>query len=527
MKQENAVPDRAATLVVHPTPGLGDATTIADALAMLVALGAGGGELLLREGTYALAATITLPDIPVSFKGCGDATVISLGGNAIAAFTVPTLTARRDYVFEDFLVTGTSIAGQEIWSIGDGDSRGVIFGRRINSSGVKDPVLITAGSGAPDFEPITINLDDCHFIPIANGTSILINSTPFIGITANVYLQRIRFYNIFLDTVAGALTGGGDFVDFTGINILGEDNLFAIGTTGTVGAINLTDSVIFNFTGGANPTIAVGDDNSGAIPSCMVGCECQFINFDLAGNGTDFIGGHYRACAFTDGAISTFTNCFMFTNPPGAATVILGTGDTYVIACRFDNIGTSFVLDGNFQTISGNFFDGAPGTAIIRTTNGSAEIADNRFLGIVVPILELTSSTNNIDNNRWATNPTLLAASDAIVNGFKRKNISGQATVDALTLIFTHQNDKGLAGAGAIKNTGANALTIRRTGTDAFGVTDFQEDNVLAGATLTWPMDTALGTALPSFTVFTVSVRSTTPGNPTTFDLRHASTGAY
>jgi hypothetical protein len=113
------------------------------------------------------------------------------------------------------------------------------------------------------------------------------------------------------------------------------------------------------------------------------------------------------------------------------------------------------------------------------------------------------------------------------VNGFKRKNITGQATVNALTAVFTHENAKGLGGAGSIKNTGANSLTVRRTVTDGYGVTDFQEDTVLAGAILTWPMDTAIGTALPSYVSFTVSVRSTTAGLPTTFDLRHSSTGAY
>jgi hypothetical protein len=103
MKQANAVPDRAATLVVHPTPGIGDATTIADALAMLPA---GGGSLLVREGTYSISATLTMPDKPVMIKGCGDDTIISLGANAIPAFTIPDgLSVRRDYIFENMLVT--------------------------------------------------------------------------------------------------------------------------------------------------------------------------------------------------------------------------------------------------------------------------------------------------------------------------------------------------------------------------------------------------------------------------------------
>ena len=85
----------------------------------------------------------------------------------------------------------------------------------------------------------------------------------------------------------------------------------------------------------------------------------------------------------------------------------------------------------------------------------------------------------------------------------------------------------GLAGAGSIKNTGVtNTLTVRRTVTDGYGVIDFQEDDVLPGATLTWPLDTAIGTALPEFVAFTVSVKSKVAGNSTTFSIRHTSHGA-
>jgi hypothetical protein len=222
---------------------------------------------------------------------------------------------------------------------------------------------------------------------------------------------------------------------------------------------------------------------------------------------------------------------FFFLDLTAEAAVIIGTGQTVVEGCYFDNQGTTFVLDGGFDAIIGNDFhsSGVGLTATIRTTNGDARISDNLFLSALTPaILEAgATSTNRIDNNRWVTNPTLIAASDAVVNGFKRKNITGGATVDALTAVFTHLNDKGLAGAGSIKNTGANSLTVRRTVTDGYGVTDFQEDVVLAGASMQWPMDTAIGTAFAAYVSFTVSVKSTTPGSPTTYDLRHSSTGAY
>lgn len=468
-----------------------------------------------------------MPDKPVIIRGSGDGTIISLGANAIPAFTIPTgLSARRDYVFENMLVTGTSVAGQKIWSIEDANSFGVVRASHVNSTGVQFPIHITDGFGT---EITTVCLDDCHFGLLADGSSILVNQPALTAVPTNVWMQRVWFYTEYADTITGALTS--DAVFATSINFLGEDCLLSIGTSSNVGCLNLTDSHIFNFGPGANPVIQLFGDDFGIIPDCLVGCSGQFVNFTFFGNGCAIEGGRYRACSFTDGAISFFTDVYFFGDLTADAAVIIGTGDTHIKGCYFANVGTTFVLDGNFKSIEGNTFGvGGTGlTAIIRTTNGSAAIADNRFVANVVPaILEAgTVSTNNIDNNRWTTNPTLLGDSDAIVNGFKRKNITGGVTVDALTAVFTHVNDKGLAGAGSLKNTGANDLTVRRTVTDGYGTTDFQEDVVLAGASIQWPMDTAIGTAFAAYVSFTVSVRSTTPGSPTTYDLRHSSTGAY
>jgi hypothetical protein len=514
----------AATRVVSLIPGDGTDLTIAAAIA---ALPAEGGYVYVKQGTYPFAATQVMPDKPVIIRGSGDGTIISLGANAIPAFTIPAaITARREFVFENFLVTGTSIANQKIWSIED--EQGFVHAKGVNSSGVQFPIHITVGGSV---EPTYAVFDECHFIPLADGTSILVNTPASANLTANVYMNNVRFYDVFEDAITGALTGGGFFDDFTGINLIGQGCSFAVGTGGTMGALNLTGSLIYNYGPGASPIIATADDNFGLIPSELVGCGLAFVDFNFAGNGCHVYGGFVDSCAFTDGAISFFTDCFFLSTDVAAAAVITGSGDTFIKGCYFNNQGTTFVLDGNFKTIVGNNFStaGSGLTAIIRTTNGSAEIADNRFSNsLAVAILEAGAvSTNNIDNNRWITNPTLLSDSNAIVNAFRRKNINGQATVDALTAVFTHTNDKGLAGAGSIKNTGANDLTVRRTVTDGYAVTDFQEDNVPAGAVFTWPMDTAIATALPAYVSFTISVRSTTPGSPTTFDLRHSSTGAY
>lgn len=98
-------------------------------------------------------------------------------------------------------------------------------------------------------------------------------------------------------------------------------------------------------------------------------------------------------------------------------------------------------------------------------------------------------------------------------------------TTNTLTTVFTHTGSVGLTGGGSIKNTGSNTLTIRRTVTDNYGVTDNQEDPVIAGASLTWSMETAIGTALPEFVSFAVAVKSTVTDNHTTFSVRHTSHG--
>lgn len=99
----------AATFVVSPTPGVGDFTTIAAALA---ALPAEGGYLLLREGTYSLSAANVLPDKDVVLRGCGPgATVIDLGSNAISGFEIG---FSRNYKFEDLSIIGDGATANQV-----------------------------------------------------------------------------------------------------------------------------------------------------------------------------------------------------------------------------------------------------------------------------------------------------------------------------------------------------------------------------------------------------------------------------
>lgn len=96
----------AATRVVSLIPGDGTDLTIAAALA---ALPAEGGLIFIKQGTYAIAASLVIPDKPVAIRGAGDGTIIDIGANAITAFTTA---FDRDLSFESFRVTGNGSAGQ-------------------------------------------------------------------------------------------------------------------------------------------------------------------------------------------------------------------------------------------------------------------------------------------------------------------------------------------------------------------------------------------------------------------------------
>lgn len=100
----------AATRVVSLIPGEGTDLTIAAALA---ALPAEGGLIFIKQGTYAIAASLVIPDKPVAIRGAGDGTIIDIGANAITAFTTA---FDRDLSFESFRVTGDGSAGQVFFS---------------------------------------------------------------------------------------------------------------------------------------------------------------------------------------------------------------------------------------------------------------------------------------------------------------------------------------------------------------------------------------------------------------------------
>lgn len=90
-------------------------------------------------------------------------------------------------------------------------------------------------------------------------------------------------------------------------------------------------------------------------------------------------------------------------------------------------------------------------------------------------------------------------------------------TGNDLAQAFTQTTATGVSGSGTVKNTGSNSMTIRETVTDAFAVTAYVETAIAAGSDYRLDASINLSTARPPYTTYTLSVRSTTPGQSTTY----------
>lgn len=101
-----------------------------------------------------------------------------------------------------------------------------------------------------------------------------------------------------------------------------------------------------------------------------------------------------------------------------------------------------------------------------------------------------------------------------------RVDVDAQATVDAYAVFANKSSVTGILGVGTIKNTGAQSLTVKESALDAFGVSDSVETVVTAGNSVMLDPTQNFDTALPPHVQYLVEVKSTTPGSPTTFDMR-------
>jgi hypothetical protein len=239
--------------------------------------------------------------------------------------------------------------------------------------------------------------------------------------------------------------------------------------------------------------------------------ECDFVNAGIIFTDARNVVGD---SVFSGGSPSTFL-ALQF---GGVGNVVAGNAFNGGVATAIDILAAA-----TETVISGNRFFPSYTTCV---TNASSNAVVSGNSGIQV--IESGAANNNRYTGNTEFSASVILGADSVVEGVRRKDVVGGATVDAYVSQFTHENTKGLTGGGSIKNTGgSNSLTIRLTATDAYGTTDTQETPVPASGAATWSIANAVGTALPPFISYAVAVKSTTPGLPTTFTLHHATSGAY
>lgn len=451
---------KAATLIVNATGADADFTTIAAALA---ALPAAGGVIYVREGTYTLLVTLTMPDKPVKIIGSGKGvTIIDLAANAIAAFT---LGFDREYSFASFsVIASTPTAGQIVFEHTFVGTANAVFEVTDVEDGLKPG---TAAQSSP-VEKVF------KFTGASNRT--------------RVYVTDCDFHN---GTTPGSNLIDGGISSFTFLRVLATNG--SIAASGTV--VRMVRCQITALTGittlAFEASLSFFQTSSGAVLT-ISGLR---LRMDACEFGSEIL---------VNITLPIFTGChFLAASGPPTRHLDVASAATKidVSGCIF---GTGFIT-----------------ADAVRTASSDGIYSDN----VDMDVTEIGAANGNLYNDNSGFAGSTIIGGDSVVNNVIRKAATGNTT-DAFVEQFAHTNTKGLGGVGTIKNTGGiNTLTVRREATDAFGTTDTDDEDVIPGDSATWEVDDNVGTALPPFVSFKISVKSTLAGNPTTFSLQHATIG--
>lgn len=588
VKQFNVVPDRAATVVVHPTPGVGDTTSIADALAMLSAIGAGGGAVFLREGTYSLASTVTLPDFDVAIIGCGGDTLIDLGSNVIAAFTIPDgLTSKHDYRLSNFNVVGNSVSGQKVLAVSDSNARGASYLSGINSTGIQFIIDVTDGdlNWPPDTNAVYVHVEDSWFTPVSDGTGVLCRHSG----SPNSQMVFATFTNVNFMVDLSSTVGGNLNDNFAGeMHYSFYDCQLSLTPAQDVWiSIHAERTRFWNYSGSVSQIFIIDVFGHYQIKpaSAFINCDMNGMNL-IVETAVIFDGGVYTntllnlanpvvdttlAPAMVVKGVSFVTSPkvpsgFGPLSDPFSNNITVDAGDegpVVIDGCTFNGDSTiieSYIRVGYKTTIANctffPLFGGTAGISIAGIQVGVSAFSKgwqcivhhNRFDVIapstgwgVPPILEAGAGTNwnyysdniiistrtNIAETPITTLYPVLIGKDSVYNGVRPVELTGVATVSSFptfTSQFTHTNPKGILGAGTLKNTGGASMRVKETVTDAFGTSDSRTTTVSAGDTMLLNPQSNIGTSFPPYVSYAVAVCD--DGVGTTFSIRHATEGA-
>ena len=491
-QQFNAVPDRAASLVVHPKAGIGDATTIADALLMLVQLG--GGSIFVREGTYPISATITLPvGIPVAIRGTGNATIIDLGSNAIPAFTIPDgATTNTPVIFDAFKVTGDETAGQEFLQYGDNSGLVEVFMENIVTTGVEttiDSNSTSSASSSPGQDDPRFHLLRCRIRPNATNNSVILHNSSF-GLP-RAWLTEVEFIGDSLFAIPLLRTAPlfGRLADDTWFGDCYLDSCeMSLGT----GEHDFATFECFNSTlwnnDDVNTTIEwfLNGSFEGLNPGTIRDSAMRGIWFQAFEAGSNFFSNWIQDCPidlFGAGIVVGDNQIIEVRSPWPVATDfgIRVQNENMIIRnnrFRFRNATPSMVVDleAPCRVLGNDFSENHPNAnGSVFIDNGDCVIVDNMFTFAPTtgPNLVEVNGPNYYDNNVMLftnktgggpiVNPVIPVGNGSTVQGTNDQNGAGGFGAGSAQVVW-YRNPYGLAKVqGYIENTGVNNYTLTET----------------------------------------------------------------
>lgn len=547
--QQNLVPDNSAAIVVHPTPGIGDATTIQEAVNMLPAA---GGRIFIREGNYSMPDTVTLPDKSVDIVGSGG-TVLALGNLAnTPLFTIPDgLTARRTFTFSNFKVTSNSRVGSSVVSIQDSNARGVVTVRNVDAVHLASYIEITDGDGN-FLLPVTVDVHDAFYEqtdtlfnqvgnPVRVGTVCALVNDNGISNFMEVSFTNFQFMVDEFSTVAGSISGDS----FGSLDLSLYNCDMALGGEEGFSTLHAERCRIWNFTG----TPQIWFINGGFISDDYVP-QTHFINcnvlgiwiIDLAGMNVtggwwintriETSGNNSRSAMVGVAFHGDTTSAATFPVSAGVTAFFGDSGDISIEGCTFSATGggiTYYIDAASDFVIKGCSFRGLDGgsTAGIHISGVNnyliADDFDTDNWGCP-PIQETGSADRNVYNDCLGVNgnggvDSVFIGVRNTFNGLSQFRGTG-ATVDAFTTVTTQVATSGLGGIGNARNTGAKGMTVQITVTDQYGTTVSTTTNVAPGNDTKLDPTAVVSTAVPPYTSYKVEIKSQNAGQPTTYDVR-------
>jgi len=484
-------PDIFAPTRVVDAGGTGTDLTIASALA---ALPAEGGSIYVKQGTYAIVATLTIPaGKPVLIKGSGNATVIDLGANAIPAFTVPTgATTNTPIIFDSFKVTGNETAGQTFVEYDDANGLCEVFMQNIVTTGVETTInsnSAASASSTPGQDDPRFHMLRCRIRPCATDNSVILHNSSF-GLP-RCWMTEVEFIGDSLFAIPGGRTAPlfGRVADDTWFGDCYLDSCeMSIGT----GESDFATFECFNSTlwnnDNVNTTVEyfLFGSFEGLNPGTIRDSAMRGIWFQAFEAGSSFYSNWIQDCPldlFGAGIVIGDNNIIEVRSPWPVATDfgIRVQNETVVIRnnrFRFRNATPSMVVDLEApSTVTGNDFSenhpNANGSIFI--DNGDCIITSNRFTFAPTTgpnVREINGPTIYDNNNRLFTNktaggpivdPVIPLGNGDTVDGTVDFNAAGSVGGTATnSLVVWYRNPFGLAKLqGYIHNTGANNITVR------------------------------------------------------------------